>query len=276
MPESLITAERIFFWLTIYSMIGWVYESILESFRQKKMVNRGFLNGPYLPIYGSGAMLDVLILGWINDPVLLFVSSALLTCTVEYIASYVMEKIYHVRWWDYNDFKFVVRGKEIDVGKFNINGRVCLVGALAFGTLSILLVYFIHPVLVIITNAIPTNYFHIICSAMLALVILDITVTLISLSRFSGKLKELSDNLNGIKNNIIDNVTSTTAYEKANNLYSRFIQSLSAQQLRMFRSFPRLRLLNHEKLTDNIRNFLFKKKSRSDEEYPAKTDESHF
>ena len=115
--EFLKTVETYFLWLMIYSIIGWIYESTLCSITNKKLINRGFLNGPYCPIYGSGAILVILILGRIKNPVLLFFLGALVTCSLEYLTSYVMEKLFHARWWDYSQ------------RKFNINGRVCLIGA---------------------------------------------------------------------------------------------------------------------------------------------------
>ena len=158
--------ERYFFWLVLYSIIGWVYECIVESIRQKKIVNRGFLNGPYCPIYGFGSLLDVVVLGWIENPFVLFIMSAVLTCTLEYITSVVMEKLFNARWWDYYDFKF------------NINGRVCLLGALAFGTLSLILVKFIHPFIVSFTDKFSPPLFHVVTIGLFIIVTLDVIVTI--------------------------------------------------------------------------------------------------
>lgn len=177
------TIETYFFWLVVYSVVGWCYESILESFRQKKLVNRGFMFGPYLPIYGTGALLDVLLLGWISHPVVLFLSAAVLTCVVEFLVSVFLEVVFHRRWWDYNDFKFRVFGKTFDVGRFNIQGRVCLAGFLAFGTLSIVLVYLVHPLLASFTERIPTPVFYIINGCLLVLILLDLSLSVYHLSR---------------------------------------------------------------------------------------------
>ena len=95
MPE-IAFIEKYFFLLVVYSVIGWFYECIVESIRQKKIVNRGFLNGPYCPIYGFGSLLDVIVLGWIKNPIVLFVTSAVLTTILEYITSVIMEKLFHV------------------------------------------------------------------------------------------------------------------------------------------------------------------------------------
>ena len=127
--------EKIFLWLMIYSFFGWVYESILCSITSGSLVNRGFLNGPVCPIYGFGAL--VVILAFWREPNIrvwnLFFSSMVLTCTLEYLTSWAMEKLFHARWWDYSEYRF------------NINGRVCLLGAVAFGAFSVLLIKVVHP-----------------------------------------------------------------------------------------------------------------------------------
>ena len=76
--------EPLFLWFVIYSILGWVYETILCSVKQKRFINRGFLNGPYCPIYGCGAVLDILLLGKITNPVLLFLAAALLTGVIAF------------------------------------------------------------------------------------------------------------------------------------------------------------------------------------------------
>jgi len=127
--------EKIFLWLMIYSFFGWIYESILCSITSGSLVNRGFLNGPVCPVYGFGALVVILAFWW--EPGIqvwnLFFSSMVLTCTLEYLTSWAMEKLFHARWWDYSQYRF------------NINGRVCLLGAVAFGAFSVLLIKVVHP-----------------------------------------------------------------------------------------------------------------------------------
>ncbi len=121
----------------IYSVIGYLAEISYCSFIHKKIIlNRGFLLGPYLPIYGIGAMIIVYLLkSYENDYLALFVMSIVVCSLVEYFVSYLIEKIFKVRFWDYSD------------KKLNINGRVCLENALLFGIGSIFLVKFIHPII---------------------------------------------------------------------------------------------------------------------------------
>ena len=105
---------RFYFLLFIsYSVIGWIMETILKTIEYKKFVNRGFLIGPYCPIYGCGALLMTFLLqGYAEDPIVLFVFNIIICSILEYSTSYIMEKIFKARWWDYS------------YTKYNINGRI--------------------------------------------------------------------------------------------------------------------------------------------------------
>lgn len=131
----MVIAAKVFLWLITYSFFGWVYESILCSVTSGSLVNRGFLNGPLCPVYGFGAL--TVILAFWQEPDIsvwnLFFSSMVLTCSLEYFTSWAMEKLFHARWWDYTEYRF------------NLNGRICLLGALAFGSFSVLLIKVVHP-----------------------------------------------------------------------------------------------------------------------------------
>ena len=120
---------KIYFLLfIIYAIIGWCMEVICKLIQYKKFVDRGFLIGPYCPIYGVGALLITLFLNkYTQDPVVLFVMAVVVCGVLEYLTSYFMEKIYHARWWDYSS------------KKFNINGRICLSNLIAFGILGMFL-----------------------------------------------------------------------------------------------------------------------------------------
>ena len=98
-----------------------MYESILVSILERRPVNRGFLNGPLCPIYGAGAVGAVVVLGQVHNPLVVFLLSMVGASILEYVTSWVMEALFHARWWDYSDYKF------------NLNGRICLLGAFVFG-----------------------------------------------------------------------------------------------------------------------------------------------
>ena len=109
--------------LLAYSFLGWCGEMVYCSIGQRRLCEkRGFLNGPICPIYGHGAIVVLLALdGGCDSPVLTFFLGAVLTSLVEYVTSYAMEKLFHMRWWDYSRYRF------------HINGRVCLLNSTLFG-----------------------------------------------------------------------------------------------------------------------------------------------
>lgn len=118
----------------IYATLGWIMEVTCKLIQYKRFINRGFLIGPYCPIYGYGALLITILLHkYTNDPVVLFVMAIVVCGTLEYLTSYFMEKIYKARWWDYSQ------------KKFNINGRVCLGTIVPFGLLGLLIMYVLNP-----------------------------------------------------------------------------------------------------------------------------------
>ena len=112
-----------FFLLMVYSFIGWCGEMLYCSACQRRLCEkRGFLNGPLCPIYGHGALIVLFCLdGGCHSPILTFLLGGILTTMLEYLTSYTMEKLFHMRWWDYSQFKL------------QINGRVCLLNSTLFG-----------------------------------------------------------------------------------------------------------------------------------------------
>lgn len=90
--HGMIALEYLFLWFLLYAFVGWVYESILVSISEHRWVNRGFLNGPLCPIYGCGAVLAIVLLRDLHNPVVIFFISSFGACTLEYVTSWGMEK----------------------------------------------------------------------------------------------------------------------------------------------------------------------------------------
>ena len=117
-----------------YCFCGWVWESCYVSLRQRRWVNRGFLHGPLLPIYGSGAIIILFVTLPVEDDLrLVWLMGMLAATALEYVTGVVMERLFQVRYWDYSN------------QKFNLNGHICLSSSIAWGFFSILLVRFLHP-----------------------------------------------------------------------------------------------------------------------------------
>lgn len=146
----------------IYSFLGWLMEVCVTFKEEKKFVNRGFLIGPYCPIYGIGCLLIIFFLNRYKDDLLvLFVMSIFLCGILEYMTSFLMEKLFHARWWDYSD------------KKFNINGRVCLSVLASFGILGCVMLRFIHPKVIEIMSMINPNLLFVTTIVITTLFIVD-------------------------------------------------------------------------------------------------------
>ena len=113
--------------LLIYSFLGWVVETIVGTVKKKKFVNRGFLNGPICPVYGIGVGVVVQFLTPVeNNLVLLYISSTILVTVIEGITGFLLEKIFHNKWWDYSE------------QPLNIGGYVCVLFSLIWGVFCVL------------------------------------------------------------------------------------------------------------------------------------------
>ena len=116
-----------------YCFVGWVWESAYVSAKKKRWVNRGFMQGPFLPIYGTGAVVILLATIPVKDrPWLVFLMGMAAATVLEYITGVCMEKLFHVRYWDYSR------------KPLNLNGHICLGASLGWGVFSVLLVEVIH------------------------------------------------------------------------------------------------------------------------------------
>jgi uncharacterized membrane protein len=143
--------EKVLFLFMIFSTIGWLWETPWVSFRMKKYVNRGFLHGPYIPIYGCAIVTVILSMGIFdginNSSIFLMliqvVYIGLVTAVWEFLTSWTLEKIFHTRWWDYSDHKF------------NFQGRVSLHVTVFFAISAFVIWRFVNPVFVELYDAIP-------------------------------------------------------------------------------------------------------------------------
>ena len=160
---------RIYFLLfIIYSIAGWILEVVGKLIENKRFINRGFLIGPYCPIYGCGSILITFLLKkYTDDPLALFIMAIVVCGILEYLTSYFMETIFKARWWDYSQ------------RKFNINGRVCLYTIIPFGILGLFIMYVSNPFLLEKLEIIPQNVLTALFWISITLFILDVFVSTI-------------------------------------------------------------------------------------------------
>lgn len=159
---------KIYFLLFMtYSFIGWIIE-IIDRFKvNKRIVNRGFLIGPYVPIYGCCAILMILLLRSVRNPITMFAYCILIASTGEYLTSYIMEKVFHARWWDYSDYKY------------NLNGRICLINCLGFGILGFILIKYLNNFLYNIYSNLNMTTLNIIFYTLITIFTIDLIVSFI-------------------------------------------------------------------------------------------------
>ena len=150
----------------IYSFIGWIVEVSAFLIQDHKFVNRGFFIGPVVPIYGTGGILiTILLTKYQSDPIVLFCMAVVVCSILEYLTSYIMEKIFKTRWWDYSN------------KKFNINGRICLSNLILFGIMGLVMVYLINPFLIDILNKIDPILLKCVVSILIVLFVIDFFVS---------------------------------------------------------------------------------------------------
>ena len=186
------TIEIYFLLFISYAFLGWCMEVTCKLIQYKKFINRGFLIGPYCPIYGWGALaITILLKRYMEDPLVLFVMSTLICSIIEYLTSYFMEKKYHARWWDYSN------------KKFNINGRICLETLIPFGILGVAIMYGTNPILFKLYNQIPQLVINILTAILFIGFIVDniISSNIISSINVEGN-KLIKDNTEEITEKI--------------------------------------------------------------------------
>lgn len=162
----------------IYSFIGWSIEVVGKLIEKHKFINRGFLVGPICPIYGWGCIAIILLLSkYKSSPIVLFLMAIIICSILEYFTSYFMEKLFHVRWWDYTR------------RKYNINGRICAETMIPFGLLGCLVVYIVNPIFTGLLSKIPVNTLNIIAIIIFIIYVIDNVVSLSVMFGFKGTLK---------------------------------------------------------------------------------------
>ena len=260
-----------FLLLMTYSIIGWCGEMVYCSICQRKLCEkRGFLNGPVCPIYGHGALVVLLCLhGGCKNPLLTFLLGAVLTSLVEYITSFAMEKLFHMRWWDYSQYKF------------HLNGRVCLLNSTLFGLASVFLCHFANPPITAwLAGLLASGAAVPLSLILLAVYLTDIVLSVRGAIQLGGRLArlhaiygELSEKLESMTAEARQTVHTKLeerggeltarleavrqeAQQKLRTLYDR--QSLFER--RLLRSFPTMRSIHYPEAMKKWKEYLESRK----------------
>lgn len=168
--------------MIIYAFIGWFYESTIFSLaEQGKFMNRGCFIGPYCPIYAVVPLFSLYLLQGIDSPFKIFFLSALVTCLIEYVTSYTLEKLFHARYWDYSYYPL------------NINGRISVISGAFFGVAILFMIKVLHPFTLGYVSMIPGRVQFYLACAIWILFLCDAAFTTISMCNLNRKCKEIYD-----------------------------------------------------------------------------------
>ena len=172
-----------FLWIFfIYAFLGWCTEVSYAALVTGKFVNRGFLNGPVCPVYGFGV---VIVLGCLtplseNLPIL-FVGSVVLTSILEWLTGFVLEKLFHQRWWDYSD------------EPFNLSGYICLRFSIAWGLACLFVVKLLHPTVLLFIHLMPKPLGVVLLAMLGAVMAVDLAATVSAIIRFNRRLAQIDE-----------------------------------------------------------------------------------
>lgn len=164
---------NLIYFFTFYSFAGWCVEVLYYFKNEHRFVNRGFLYGPFCPIYGFGVVSLVILLNdYRNNIFILFFLGALLTTVLEYLTGFILEKTFKTKWWDYSD------------DPLNIHGRVCLLYSLIWGAGEVVIIRIVHPYINDIAMNIPRAMDDILLSTIVVYFLIDFSFTIATLVQF--------------------------------------------------------------------------------------------
>lgn len=273
----------------IYSFLGWCTEVAYATVKERRFVNRGFLNGPWCPIYGVGVSAVVTLLDGFRDSLLLlYLSSLVLVTLIEGMTGFIMDKIFHHKWWDYTGLPL------------NIGGYVCLPFSIAWGAACVVIVKGIHPLIERLVGFLPEAAGAALLCVLTVCLAADVAATtagilklnrrLDMLERIGAELHEISDRMGAnIHENVMDAMEKAEALEDVAQARKEKLDALSGEarerldllsgetrerydmlrqryaeltgatlqaSRRLVRAFPRMESRRHKELLDELKRRL--------------------
>ena len=182
----------------VYGFLGWCTEVAFAACKERKFVNRGFLNGPICPIYGIGVGIVVQFLTpYKENLVLLYIASVVMVTALEWVTGFILEKIFHNKWWDYSKMPL------------NLNGYVCLLFSLIWGVACVLIVDFIHPLIHKVLSWIPFPVGMTLIVVLSIVMFVDLYVTastILKMNKHLEKMKEIAADLHRISDELGESI----------------------------------------------------------------------
>lgn len=262
-----------YLWLfVIFSFIGWCSEVVFAAIREKRFVNRGFLNGPFCPIYGFGVLIiDFLLKPFGHNMAALLIGSLLIGSGLEWLAGFLLEKLFGQKWWDYSD------------QPHNLNGYICLKFSILWSVAGALTVRFVVPLTEYFVSLMPKPLGYVLLTVLGAVLLSDFIVTVIAILGLNRKLKnlemvsaQLKKSSDFIGKELYEGTMAAEGrkeerkaqwQKEALRLREKYEESLRTNKLhrRLLKAFPDLKSLKHnvqlEELRKNVN--VFRKRSKA-------------
>jgi len=247
-----------------YSFLGWIWETTYCSVNAKHFINRGFLNGPVIPIYGFGAVLVMLAVNAFEsldlptpavafnliNILVVFFGGMLLATILEYTVAVILESFFHIKLWDYSK------------NRFNFQGRICLKCSLFFGLLSVLFIMVIEPLTTQTTTQIPDMVINIAAGIIGVILAIDIAVSVSSLLKLNERLRAAEEGINARVSSTLVEVAKIrdTLHDKIEEHVDEklLISKLHYQTRRMARAYPGSTSLRHSEIWEKLKAHLNK------------------
>lgn len=225
----------------IYCFIGWCFESAYVSCRKRHLVNRGFMRGPFLPLYGSGAIMMLVVSMPFRDNILLtFIAGMIGATLLEYVTGMGMEALFKIRYWDYAN------------QKFNLKGYICLSSSITWGAMTILMTLVIHKPIEDVILAVPMSVLSVVVLVLTTVIVVDLTIAfrtaldlknvLVSMEKGKAELMRIQKRLD---------VIAAVLDDAKDGMVEEFVQKKEAF-MENLDSYGALKKSNLEELTGNI------------------------
>ena len=230
------TFFHILTYFVIYSFLGWVLESTVRTICERKLINTGFLIGPFCPIYGFGTIIMILFLNrFKNNIILLFFISFFVLTLWEYVVGVFLEKLFKTKYWDYSDHKC------------NYKGRICLMNSIAWGVLGVLFIKYIHPGIIQLLKNMNFTYIWIIAVIITFILFIDAIISVIKIKNIKSTLQKIEEINEQIREKLLEikEKEKTAANDKIQGLVyklkekrNRILRNLYKRTYRLKKAFP--------------------------------------
>ena len=252
---DILTAAAYFI---IYAFLGWCAEVAFAALVQGVFVNRGFLNGPVCPIYGFGMLIIITVLEPLKSNIfLLFAASVVLTSALEWITGFVLERLFHEKWWDYSNMPF------------NLNGYICLGFSLLWGLAGVFVIKLIHPMVAAVVGFLPRILLIVLLSVCFLILLTDIILTVMAILRIKRhtkrvdelekRMRRLSDGIGEhISGGVVNVMKRKPEWEKTFEELKEGYKKTSEHPLnrRLLKAFPNLDKLKKTESMERIKRMI--------------------